>query len=117
MDAGEKADRASIFEVLLSPSDGYPVPTPEQVKDGAISVLAAAADTTGNALTVAAYNVVNNPEIYKVLTDELKVAFPSTDDTLDFLTLEKLPYLVRLSILKLWLANIFQTGVIKEGLL
>jgi cytochrome P450 len=66
MDAGEKVDRPSIFKALLTPADGYVVPTPEQLKDEALSILAAAADTTGNAMTVAAYHVVNNPEIMQL---------------------------------------------------
>jgi cytochrome P450 len=94
MDSGEKVDKPSIFPALLTPPEGHPTPTTEQVKDEAISILAAAADTTGNAMTVAAYNVVSNPEIYKKVTAELKSAFPNGDETLDFLTLEKLPYLV-----------------------
>lgn len=94
MDAGEKVERSSIFEALLTPADGYVVPTPDQIKDEAYSVLVAAADTTGNAMTVAAYNVVNNPDIYRALVAELKDAFPNEDDTLEYIKLEKLPYLV-----------------------
>jgi cytochrome P450 len=94
MDAGEKVDKPSIFEALLTPADGYVVPTPEQLKDEALSILAAAANTTSNAMTVAAYNVVNNPEIYAALSAELNYAFPNPDETLEFLKLEKLPYLV-----------------------
>ncbi|KFY66112.1 hypothetical protein V496_02171 [Pseudogymnoascus sp. VKM F-4515 (FW-2607)] len=102
MGAGRKSERQSIFEVLLSPQhEGYVVPTPDQIKDEAYSILAAAADTTGNAMTVAAYHVVKNPDMYKKLTAELKAAFPSPDVPLDYLVLEKLPYL---------------TGVVKEGL-
>lgn len=70
------------------------VPTPDQIKDEAYSVLVAAADTTGNAMTVAAYNVVKNPDIYRTLVAELKAAFPNEADTLEYLKLEKLPYLV-----------------------
>jgi len=69
-------------------------------------------------MTVAAYNVVTNPEIHRTLTAELKTAFPNADEKLDFLTLEKLPYLVR-SIIQISCSlytDIKQTGVIKEGL-
>jgi cytochrome P450 len=52
-------------------------------------------------MTVACFNVCSNPDIYKKLTDELMATFPDDSDRLDFLTLEKLPYL---------------TAVIKEGL-
>lgn len=47
------------------------------------------------------YHVVSNPEIYRTLTAELKSTFPDRRDNLDYMTLEKLPYL---------------TAVIKEGL-
>jgi cytochrome P450 len=70
------------------------IPTPDQIKDEAYSILNAASDTTGNTLTVAAYNVVTNPDIYRTLTAELKAAFPNADEKLEFLKLEKLPYLV-----------------------
>ncbi len=94
MDAGEKVERSSIFEALLTPADGYVVPTPDQIKDEAYSVLVAAADTTGNAMTVAAYNIVKNPDIYRTLVAELKDAFPNAADSLEYIKLEKLPYLV-----------------------
>lgn len=66
----------------------------EELKDEAYILVAASADTTGNALTIAAYNVATNPEIYGRLTTELKEAFPDPEANVDFLTLEKLPYLV-----------------------
>lgn len=97
MDAGEESKtRQTIFHQLLSPhaADGYVVPTVDQLKDEAYILVAAAADTTGNAMTIAAYNVVLNQEIYRTLTAELKEAFPDPDARLDFVTLEKLPYLV-----------------------
>ncbi|KAH7395782.1 cytochrome P450 monooxygenase-like protein [Cadophora sp. MPI-SDFR-AT-0126] len=101
MESGKKLDKPSIFPALLAPPEGIPAPSVEEIKDEALSILAAAADTTGNAMTVAAYNVVNNPEIYKQLREELVAAFPNAEDELDYATLEKLPYL---------------TGVVKEGL-
>jgi cytochrome P450 len=95
MEAGRKGEKPSIFEVLLTPSKDNPVPpTPDQIKDEAYSILAAAADTTGNAMTVAAYRVVSNPEISKKLTAELREAFPDPEVTMDYIALEKLPYLV-----------------------
>ncbi|CZS93103.1 uncharacterized protein RCO7_07846 [Rhynchosporium graminicola] len=101
MESGKKLDKPSIFPALLAPPPGIPVPTVEEIKDEALAVLAAAADTTGNAMTVSAYNVVSNPEIYKRVCAELQAAFPNADDILDYAILEKLPYL---------------TGIIKEGL-
>jgi len=73
----------------------------DDLKDEAYNMVAAASETVGGALTTATYQVVSNKDIYRKLTAELKEAFPDPSIKLDFLTLEKLPYL---------------TGVIKEGL-
>jgi hypothetical protein len=98
IDGGRGSEsQPSIFKALLSPDEkvkGYVVPTVDNLKDEAYSILAAAADTTGNGMTVAAFNVVNDPAIYERLTKELVAEFPDTDARLDFVRLEKLPYLV-----------------------
>lgn len=94
-------ERPVIFETLLSPADGYTIPTPDQIKDEAYAILNAASDTTGNALTVAAYNVVTNPEIYRTLTAELKAAYPDPHEKLEYVKLEKLPYLVSILVFSL----------------
>ncbi|PGG96980.1 hypothetical protein AJ79_09387 [Helicocarpus griseus UAMH5409] len=105
VDAGEEMQpsRRTIFHQLLKPGfiKGYTVPTVEQLTDEAIGLVAAASDTTGNAMTIATYNTVINPEIYKRVNAELKEAFPDANAKLDLTTLEKLPYL---------------NAVIKEGL-
>jgi hypothetical protein len=90
-------DRPTIFSELLDPEkqSGYPVPPLDELKDECYGVLAAAADTTGNAMTVAAYKVLCNPGIYKTLRKELLDAFPDPNARLEFTKLEKLPYLVR----------------------
>ncbi|KAK0720967.1 cytochrome P450 [Lasiosphaeris hirsuta] len=102
--AGIKPQRRTIFHELLDPStldEETPIPpTLESLSGEALSFCTAAADTTGNALEMSAYCVVTNPYIYKALTEELRQAFPDPSKELDYVTLEKLPYL---------------TGVIKEG--
>lgn len=105
LDSGEKLERAGIFETLLTPAEDYTVPTPDQIKDESYAILNAASDTTGNAMTVSAYNVVKNPEIYEKLREELLEAFPSDKEKLDFLKLEKLPYLVRMESQVLYAAS------------
>lgn len=103
----EKKDlgRQTIFTTLLTDNgdkpEGYQIPTAWELKDEAYSVLVAASDTTGNAMTVAAFNVLHNQEIYKKLVAELEDRFPHQTTDLPFVELEKLPYL---------------TAVIKEGL-
>ena len=57
----------------------------------------AAADTTGNAMTVAAFNVLYNPNIRKQVVAELTTKYPDQTSNLSFVELEKLPYLVSIS--------------------
>ena len=94
MDKGEESNRTIVHHLLqLDDVEGYE-PSVDYLADEAYIVLGAAADTTGNALTIATYNTVINPDIYKQLTAELTEAFPDPDADIDFTSLEKLPYLV-----------------------
>ncbi|KAL3476805.1 cytochrome P450 [Aspergillus californicus] len=103
VDRGEEPSRTTIFHQLLQPdaAEGYRVPTAEELKDEAFITLSAATDTTGNALTIASYNIARNPDIYARLSAELKEKFAEPESTMVFTVLEKLPYL---------------TGVVKEAL-
>ena len=87
----------TIFSHLMDPkaAEGHIVPSVNDLTDEAFIILSAAQDTTGNAMTIALYETVSNPEIYTKVVEELKLAFPDPNVRLDFLTLEKLPYLVR----------------------
>lgn len=98
---GEKPRRRTIFHNLLDPELNQSALTAEDLVEEAFSLCVAASDTTGNAMSVATYHVLNNPSIYKNLTSELRTAFPDPNTKLDYTTLEKLPYL---------------TAVIKEAL-
>jgi cytochrome P450 len=100
-------ERPTIFSTLLSEEnkpDGYRIPSTMDLKDEAYSVLGAAADTTGNAMTVAAFNVMRTPQIYQKLAQELVQAFPDSNAELSFIELERLPYLVSLPALSLSLS-------------
>ncbi|KAG4419518.1 hypothetical protein IFR04_007312 [Cadophora malorum] len=104
MDAGMKDEsRTTIFHQLLNPkaTEGHVVPSIDNLTDEGLVILGAASDTTGNAMAIAMYGVVSNPAIHSKLAAELNSAFPDPLAMLDFITLEKLPYL---------------TAVIKEGL-
>lgn len=96
MDAGKRPERTTIFHQLLTPdvTEGHVIRTIDELKEEAYDLVAAASETTGNAMTIAAYNIVSNKDIYKNLFAELKKAFPDPSVKLDFITLEKLPYLV-----------------------
>ncbi|PGH17767.1 hypothetical protein AJ79_00908 [Helicocarpus griseus UAMH5409] len=96
--------RQTMFHQLLRPGGaikGYDVPTVENLENEAYDLVGAASGTTGNALTITAYHVVANPEIYRTLKAELESAFPNPNSEMIYTKLEKLPYL---------------TAVIKEGL-
>ncbi len=115
IDSGYKPRQRTIFHELCDPQSQDPVsvsgrnrrrPTIDEMAEEAFSICAAASDTTGNAMEVAAYHVITNPAIYSKLRGELLERFPDDDDydgsaVLSFAELEKLPYL---------------TGVVKEGL-
>jgi len=97
MAVGKDSERPTIFSTLLTDADkpdGYSVPSTMDLKDDAYSILAAASDTTGNAMTVATYHLLSDPQIYQTLVQELENAFPDPNAELPFAELEKLPYLV-----------------------
>ena len=94
-----KTKRETIFHSILHPDNPHGPVSADHMVDEAWAVTAAAADTTGNVLTVLTYHVVNNPAIYARLHSELTEAFPDPDN-MPCIELEKLPYL---------------TAVIKEG--
>jgi cytochrome P450 len=99
----EESARKTIFHQLLDPAatEGHVVPNVEDLTDEAFTILTAAADTTGHAMTMTSYYVISNPKIYHNLTVELERAFPDPSSKLEYNGLEKLPYL---------------TAVIREGL-
>ncbi|OCK89514.1 benzoate 4-monooxygenase cytochrome P450 [Cenococcum geophilum 1.58] len=104
MEAGKLgSSRPTIFSELLDPEKNYgkPIPSTMELKDEVHSLLAAAADTTGNAMITAAYHVISDWNTYQKVKAELIEAFPSSSSALDFVTLEKLAYL---------------TGIVKEAL-
>lgn len=99
----DKSKHRTIFHQLLDPnaSEGHVVPNVEGLTEEMFTILTAGGETTGHAMTMITYYVLSSPEIYRKLVSELKTAFTDKQTTLEYLTLEKLPYL---------------SGVIKEGL-
>lgn len=94
------AERETLFSSLLTPGEdkpkGYVVPETMQIKDEAHSVLFAATDTTGNALTVATFWILYERHVYAKLSSELVERFPNYNkdtDKLSYVELEALPYL------------------------
>ena len=68
-----------------------------RLEEESLSLIAASADTVGNALTMATYQILKNPSIHKRLSAELKEAIPDSQNIPGFPELEKLPYLVYFS--------------------
>lgn len=99
----DKSKHKTIFHQLLDPNaaEGHVVTNVEDLTDEMFTILTAAAETTGHAMTMITYYVLSDPAIYQRLVSELQAAFPSKKTNLDYLTLEKLPYL---------------SAVIREGL-
>lgn len=89
-------DRQTIFHQILQSETAKNgnVPTLQELEDEVYVILAAASETTGNALTVAAYHIARNPQIYATLSKELRAAFPDENGTMEYKTLKTLPYLV-----------------------
>ncbi|KAL8839813.1 MAG: hypothetical protein Q9176_004216 [Flavoplaca citrina] len=101
VDKDREIEKSTIFTSLLPTTGNIDEATKTVVGDEAYTVLTAAADTTGNAMTTITHYVLSDPKIYKRLHAELKIAFSSNQVVLDYASLEKLPYL---------------SCVIKEGL-
>lgn len=116
---GEKESRRSIFHQLLDPNaaEGHVALNLDELVDESLVLVAAASDTTGNAMTIAAYNCIRSPRIYARVREELEDAFPDEKERFNFTALEKLPYLVSLTRSPACLgSNKKKTGIIKEGL-
>ena len=103
MNEGVTPRRPTIFYELLNPelNPTKQPPQTEVIVDEAWGICVAASDTTGNAMTVATYHAITNPEIQEALKRELRSRFPDPNQQLTYTELEKLPYL---------------TGIVKEGL-
>ena len=76
------------------------MPSEDLLADEAQTLLAAASETTGNAMSMTTYYVLSNEKIYQRLLAELKEAFPNAEEPLEYRKVEKLPYLVGYSIQK-----------------
>ncbi|KAK4448316.1 Trichodiene oxygenase [Podospora aff. communis PSN243] len=103
IEGGVVPERETIFHTILNPQAGegdYKVPPMQQVVDEAWGITGAAVETTGNTLSVIAWRVLSDGEVHRKLREELVRAFPE-GERMDYLALEKLPYL---------------TGVVKEGM-
>ena len=93
-DSTEENPRPTIFSALMTSSDQRNEARVDNLEDEAYTVITAAADTTGNAMTTIVRCVVTDSAIYRKLHAELEDSFPEESVPLKYKDLEKLPYLV-----------------------
>ena len=93
-DSSEENPRPTIASALMTSLDQRSKANVDYLENEAESVIVAAADTTGNAMTTILRCVVTASAIYQKLHAELKDAFPEESVPLKYNDLEKLPYLV-----------------------
>lgn len=87
----------TVYHQLLD-TDNYrdkSVPDPESLYEESQALMFGGADTTGTTLMHGTFCILNSPEVYKQLGDELKQAWPKLDEAPTLAELEQLPYLVK----------------------
>ncbi|RHZ43927.1 cytochrome P450 [Aspergillus thermomutatus] len=94
--------RGNIFEKLADPSLPPEERTLARLQDEALMLLIAGTETTSRALTLTAFYLAREPELWRKLREELRTVLPTPTSTATWAQLEQLPYL---------------TGVVNEALL
>ncbi|KAI1258581.1 cytochrome P450 [Xylariaceae sp. FL1019] len=84
-----KSPKASIYGNLVK--DGDPLTQPE-IDGNLAAIVIAGSETTGFILTATSYYLARNPEWHRKVADEIRTAFPTTEDINDD-SLRKLSYL------------------------
>lgn len=85
--------RPTLFHHLLQSNLPQHEKTVEHLSQEGVSVVAAGSDTTGIALTVTTFHLLDNSDILARLKNELIEALPDPQATPAWSDLEKLPYL------------------------
>jgi hypothetical protein len=97
----QAAPHPTIFHELVSGEDGRKIPSQQALEDEAFLMIFAGTDTSSNTLTWATTYILQNPEVYTRLTNELMKAWPSLNDRPRYEDIENLPYLVSCPMLRL----------------
>ena len=84
----------TIFHEILESDLPLEEKTFERLWQEAQVTIGAGADTTGNALTVTHFHLLDNPNILKKLQAELQKALPNKYNPIELRVVEQLPYLV-----------------------
>ncbi len=87
----------TVFDTVLNPDTekGEYSPSDHDLTADAVFIFVAGTDTTANTLAIGTWNLLRNPHMLQALKSELRQAIPEMNTTLDWVTLENLPYLVR----------------------
>ena len=85
-----------MFDVNLNPNleKGQFKPTNDEMAADACALLIAGTDTSSNTMVVITWALLNNSQMMQRLKTELREVMPRREDAVDWLRLEKLPYLV-----------------------
>lgn len=97
----------TVYHELLS-QEAYrsgTVPSSESLYEEAQALLFGGADTTGTTLMHGTFYILTMPEVYARLKEELRAAWPDLKTPPTLGELEKLPYLVRLTLTCFYVRN------------
>ncbi len=89
----EKRPYSTIFHELHRSDLTSKDKTVKRLADEAVTIQGAALTTTSWTLSIATFYIVDNPKIQETLRKELAEAFPDPQADMEWLQLEKLPYL------------------------
>ncbi|KAF5360317.1 hypothetical protein D9758_009123 [Tetrapyrgos nigripes] len=94
----EGVDHEIIWHHLIRKEKGgvgnaVQIPTRQSLLSEALILTQAGSDTVGNTCYLATFYVLNNPQVYATLKEELRKAWPDMDANIGMDVLEKLPYL------------------------
>lgn len=91
--------RKTIFHEILESDLSPEEKSFERLWQEAQVTIGAGADTTGNALTITHFHLLDNQNVLKKLQSELQEALPNKYDPVELRVVEQLPYLVSTSAL------------------
>jgi cytochrome P450 len=89
----------TIFQTLLTSDLPAEEKSLDRVAQEAQVVIGAGSDTVANALTVTTFHILNNPEVLMKLKQELETAMPDRSAPTKLSVVERLSYLVSISLL------------------
>lgn len=87
----------TIFDALVSPSVPPQEKTLDRLEDESALLLGAGTETTARAIAVSMFHLMNNKEMGLKLREELKTVLKTPQSKASWTDLERLPYLVRMT--------------------